>query len=136
MTFVLPEDEGEHPFKGLKTGKTGQRFALALAKINDSEEKADHVFPEGYTDGSKPAMPYLEKTPGEQAVMRAGILANDIAFQDWLKVDGPELAAAYIRTACGVQSRSEFATVPAALLTFLTMEVTFKQQTGRMAEER
>ena len=56
VTFLLPED-GEHPFRGMKTGKTGDLFAMALAKIADTEAKADNVFGEtGYTAGSEPTV--------------------------------------------------------------------------------
>ena len=41
VTFQLPDDGGEHPFKGLKCGPAnGQRLALSVALINDDESQS------------------------------------------------------------------------------------------------
>ena len=134
VTFLLPESE-VHPFKGLRFGKTGERFAMALARIEDEETKADHVFPDGYVDGSKP-----EKTEGEKAVIRAVMLCKDASFKTWAgnnclptetKLDTTRWARSVILFECGISSRRELATNPEALKKFLALETDFKYRDTR-----
>lgn len=42
---------------------------------------------------------------GGELARRAGILANDPAFQKWASVDGSPAAGSFIRTRCGIESR-------------------------------
>lgn len=130
VTFQLTEDEGEHPFRGLRVGKTGERFAMVLVKIADDEMQADHVFPDGYVDGSKP-----DKTEGEKAVTRAVMLCKDEDFQFWAwnqqgptapMVPAESVARNYILDRCGITSRSELATNIEALEKFKQLETSFR----------
>ncbi len=124
VTFLLPEDAGEHPFKGERNGKTGQRYAMALAKIGDDEAKADAVFgSDGYVEGSAP-----EKTDEQRAVIRAALLCKEPAFRKWCGVTSEQGAITYMRNDCGVASRGEFATNPEALEKFKRLETSYRFQ--------
>ena len=88
----------------------------------------------------KPAKPdarerYQQLTEGEQAVARAGVLANDRAFQIWSGAGSKHneyshvvWAANYIRAVCKIDSRSELATNAEALARFLDLEARFKTE--------
>lgn len=137
VTFLLPEDGSEHPFKGLRTGKKdGDKFAIAVVRIDDPEAKADHIFgPEGYTKGSEP-------TPGQRAVKRAGILCKDKDFGVWMITkanawnewrqdpDYPQNAESFVRSLiceeCGITSRRDLAVDPAAVEKFEALETSFR----------
>lgn len=138
VTFLLPE-EGEHPFRGLKTGKEGELFAIALARIEDPKAKADHIYGgnDGYVDGSGPK----DKTPkseGERARIRAVKLCEradfqDYAFKNWaLLLPHPppknaiDLAAEYMRARLAIASRRDIAADPEALQRFLRLETSFQ----------
>jgi hypothetical protein len=70
------------------------------------------------------------------AVRRAGILANDPRFQKWDDDWNAEVAAASIRRYCGVSSRRELATSPAACNRFYRLLDTYLAETGQRAEQR
>jgi hypothetical protein len=103
VTFLLPEDDGQHPFKGLKSGPSnGQRLALSVALIADDETQ----------------QPVEERKSFAQ---RAGILCNEGAFHRFLSeryleeaVFGSashekvaDAAAETIRIICRVPSRRD-----------------------------
>lgn len=75
---------------------------------------------------------YAQKSPGEQAVIRAALLTKDDAFQQW--IGGPTTndpiahASRAIRNHCGIDSRAELATNPEALQRFLDLEAKFKTE--------
>lgn len=130
VTFLLPEDSGSHPFKGLKTGPAnGQRLALSIALIGDDESTASHepvaqkveraTF-NSDVPGSSPGGFAIHPKPRSRA-QRAGILCGDARFRRFLDenhgvhpVTGADDAAAVVRTLCRVKSRSEFDTDEAA----------------------
>jgi len=137
VTFLLPEGE-VHPFKGLRYGKTGERFAMALARIEDEQTKADHVFIDGYVEGSKP-----EKTEGAKCRDMAHALCADPAFHDFLEKFHPnwwvifhkgtrtETVARILRQLCGVESRADFAVNPAACEKLRALEFEFRHRDTR-----
>lgn len=140
VTFLLPE-EGEHPFRGLKTGKDGELFAIALARIEDPKAKADHIYGgnDGYTDNSGPKDKTAPKSAGERARVRAVMLCDDPAFQDWAftrwdtRWDSPPrgakpLAEEFIRNYCSILSRRDIAADPAALEKFLSLEMEYRHR--------
>ena len=104
VTFQLDPNLPDHPFKGVPWGKGGQRFAMALAKIADDETVE-------------------EKTAGEKAVIRAGILCKDPEFQRWLMslsegiwvLPEESSAAHFLYKHCEILSRRELAFDPDAL---------------------
>ena len=102
----------------------GTRYAVVIVEIGDDEQPV-----------GKPA-DKAEKSPGQRAVIRAALLCKDPEFWKWARVGDERDAILHVHMKCGVQSRAEFAKSTGALRTFLTMETTFQQQTGRMAEER
>jgi hypothetical protein len=130
-----------HPFKGLRYGKTGERFAMALARIEDEQTKADHIYGgnDGYVEGFKP-----EKTEGQKALIRAGMLCENPAFQQWIAAADPafmaahppfynagDVAADWMRVRLGIDSRRDIAADPAALERFLNLEASFKYKDSR-----
>ena len=108
VTFLLPEEGGVHPFKGLKYGPVnGQRVALSVALIADDETQ-------------EPAQP-REAPPRERRSFdelprsqQAGILCNEGRFQKFMGFTPGEAAidvtACQVRTLCHVKSRSELDT--------------------------
>lgn len=94
---------------------------------------------------------YRQKDKMQQAVTRAAQLAKEKHFWDWaadtdyevwargifLHAGEPSLAAAHwIRTQCGVKSRSEIGANPEAYNRFLALETDWMRASGRMAEAR
>ena len=96
------EEEGPHPLKGFSCGKNGQRFAVVLVPVSDSEEPRT-------------------KTDVDPMVREAGMLAKDPRFRKWVaecvgdgQMCGEADAAEFIREFCGIESRRELSTNPEA----------------------
>lgn len=102
VTFLLPED-ADHPFRGLPTGKTGgQRVALSVALISDSEEQKPHTQP------AKEKRKWADMPLSQQCAIRCG----DSDFWEFLAGRGYEPvsasdAAEVVRDICGVVSRKD-----------------------------
>lgn len=98
VTFVLPEDDGPHPFKGMKCGPAnGQRVALSVALINDDE-----------TQAPKERRSFDELPLSQQAAL----LCNEPRFRRFLferyeTEDTSDAAAKAVRIDCGVESRAD-----------------------------
>lgn len=104
VTFLLPEDDGPHPFKGVKSGPSnGQRLALSVALIADDETQH-------------------QIEPPKSFAQRAGILCNEGAFHTFLTEkyvgttftaaakfpnDKVKAAAEAVRLLCKVHSRKD-----------------------------
>ena len=129
----------------------GTRYMLALAAIGDDEQPLarKEVVPadtqsERQIDTQPPvaiAPPgaksrYASATPQEQAVMRAGMLAQDRTFQRWINARDEDDAAYEIRVQCGVQSRRDIASDEDAYRAFLALERRYQEDTGLVAEMR
>lgn len=76
---------------------------------------------------------YAKLTEGEQAVARASLLVDDREFISWAQAFARstmsrEGLVMWLRKQCGVQSRKELATDPAALARFLDLEARFKTE--------
>ncbi len=134
-----------HPFDG----EQGQRFMLVAVRIGNDELPCDNPPFEKPTEApplSKAKQRYAASDEGEKAVVRAGALAKDGRFYSWLIVSDKycydsggsdeDWSAEYIRTYCGIASRSELATNKDALQKFLALEEEFKQWAGMTAERR
>lgn len=131
VTFQLPDDEEEHPFRGLVAGKkVGQRFKLYA--VYEEEAGPGNIFPEEAERKER------EKSEGERAVQRAGILCGDPEFQRWLMGAGADMhddpqgwAADHIRKQCGIASRSELRDNTEARKRFEGIEADFKHRDTR-----
>lgn len=108
VTFQLPDDTPQHPFRGLKAGPThGQRLALSIALIADDETQS-------------PPADNQPKEKGKSRAQMAGILCADARFRRFLAEDiAPcegvavfdlDMAADAVRHFCEVSSRSELDT--------------------------
>lgn len=94
VTFLLPEDEDQHPFKthSIRAGKrAGSRFMAVFVEISDDETAVD----------SKPS-----------ASQEAGMLCRDALFQQWASerhfVQRSEAGAREaVLSFCSIKSRSE-----------------------------
>lgn len=121
VTFLLPDDGAQHPFKGLKTGPSyGQRVALSVALISDDETQTPAPGPKpplGFRYGHvveqtgtvAPAKPKDRKRWSELPLsQQAAIRCNDPDFQTYLVErfggDG-EVPAECVREYCAVKSR-------------------------------
>lgn len=110
LTLQLQE-HGEHPFRGLPSGKNGQRVMIAVTLIGDDEQPA------------APAGVKRDKSPADKAIAKAHILAVDDSFGDWLtgKVgcrEDEKTLLDVLRRACRVESTTQFRTDPEALRRF------------------
>lgn len=125
-----PDGVKQNPFKPY--GKERKRFMLVAVPIADDET------PE------RPKKNPEEKTEGERAVQRAGILCGEEKFRAWLKgfvgSDAKDItqewAAEITRRYCGVDSRSELADNPQALKYFRVLDAEYRRATGQQAEVR
>ena len=99
VTFQLPDDTPQHPFRGLKAGPThGQRLALSIALIADDETQS----------------PPADNQPKEKKrAQEAGRLCTDPRFMaflgeryntEWYAADGDP--AEVVRRLCHVNSRA------------------------------
>ena len=149
-------DEGDaHRFKGLGTGKHGQRFMAVLVPVDDDGE---NVVANEPVVGRKPRTPWGEMSRAKQA----GIRCDDPSFQAWINHAYPDesyvaradnlnfsdadLAAAIVRKHCGVASRSELdadyniqgrigdRSAPGSL--WDALDAQFRVDTGQIAEKR
>jgi hypothetical protein len=157
ITIELPPGDGEvHPFRGFPVGHAhGQRFRMLFEPIGDDEKPVDRIIdhegkgeedkslPHGSKDATRSMVArdrYAAMPEGKQAVARAGALAADERFQEWLELTGrtlqrsEDIAARYIRECCGVQSRSEIADDPEALESFMAIETSFQVWRGGYVE--
>lgn len=110
VTLQLPEEDGPHPFKGLKCGPAnGQRLAVSIALIGDDETQTDK--PEPIKERRK----FEDLKRSNQAAM----LCDEKRFQTFLTerhgityaLDiGPDRdqAATAVHDLCGVNTRAAF----------------------------
>jgi hypothetical protein len=83
-----------------------------------------------------------EKRAGERIRTRAVMLCKDEGFQKWAtgELSGDHWDESLARNAillwCGIGSRAELATNPAAQAKFLDLEARYRAETGQMAEKR
>ena len=110
LTLQLQE-HGEHPFRGLPSGKNGQRVMIAVTLIGDDEQPA------------APADVKRDKSPADKAIAKAHILASDEEFAAWINPGIGHVLTAEgvlddIRAHCAVNSTTQFRTNPAALKAF------------------
>lgn len=122
VTFLLPEDDGPHPFKGLKSGPSyGERLALSVARIADDETQQDVEPPRSFTQ-------------------RSAILCGEVRFHVFLTErypakalaaskeypnDSKRAAATVLRDLCGVHSRKELLDGTPAGKRFLELEASY-----------
>ena len=108
-----PTDEGSgHPFKGLGTGKFGQRFMLVAVPLSDDEKSAPAV------SENRPETPTGSRTPGRSwdelsYAQQAGIACADPEFWGFCTevhdnfTQDADKAAAFVRWHCDVKSRAD-----------------------------
>lgn len=116
VTFLLPDDGGDHPFKGLKCGPAnGDRLAVSVARIADDETQEPVTPPEpALTSATKERRAWATLTP----TVQAGIRCQDPIFQAYVieqrkfeEVDDMEdNAACFVRRQCNVNTRGALAT--------------------------
>lgn len=110
VTLLLPDDGGEHPFKGLKCGPSnGERLAISVARIADDETQEPVEKPKEKREYSLP--------------QRVAMVCNEPGFARflceqhsdlWFEVGGAldttsdaDIASECVRLHCNVSSRSE-----------------------------
>lgn len=134
-------DEGDtHPFRGLGTGKYGQRFMAVLVPVTDEGEAIAADAPE------KPRQSWAEMPRTKQAAIRCG----ETRFQDWLAneyitlwtdavFEGAagctdlEITAQVVRRICGVKSRRDLDNAHHAKL-WDDLETQYRVDTGQIPE--
>jgi hypothetical protein len=108
VSFLLPNDGGDHPFRGL----IGQRIGLVCVKLGEAE----HEPPPKAHEPEKERKRFDEKPLAQQA----GIRCNDVPFrtflEHWIGVRIPHMekmadeSAWAVCRICGVTSRKELDT--------------------------
>jgi hypothetical protein len=116
ITLQLHESEEQHPFRGLPSGKNGQRVMIAVTLIGDDEQPA------------APEDVKRDKSPADKAIAKAHVLAGTADFQRWLIPTMPHhdyrpdeteaVTMDKLRYRVGVKSTTEFRTDPEALKRF------------------
>jgi len=159
VTFALHPDEcgDAHPFRGLGTGKTGQRFAIVAVPITDDEEVSPEALDQAALEdpaatGSTPAEPKQPVASGEtrrkswyeqKPSQRAGILCHDSRFVEFLAGSYPvhmeeaeNDTAKVLRKVTGVHTRAEYDTNHAARSRFEAIETRFRRSWDLETEAR
>lgn len=122
--------------------KDGLKIVLVVHPNDMSSELFSHPVGARYQvamvlvdDEGQPVMP-KRRTEGERAVSSAGMLAKEPAFQKWLFADNKisditeDRAAEYIKTYCGISSRTELKDDDDARRRFDTLRLAFSQSRG------
>ena len=129
-------DEGHvHPFKGIGTGKKGQRYMAVIVPIEHEESVSVGESPTPPSADSagehadKPRKKFDEMLLSQQCAIRC----NEPAFQNWLVTETTEGAADILKVRLGIQSRRKLDTDPAAAERWKQLETQFLMETGRMA---
>lgn len=126
MIIEIPLEQGEQLIDAFGFPNPGAEIRVAVARLVDPAPT-----PAKQSDKSEAAKAaYSAKSEGEQAVVRAALLARDPRFQVYAKVTNETEAANFIRNRCVIESRREIATNADALDWFLTMETDFHQFAG------
>lgn len=103
VTFLLPEDQEEHPFKGyaIRSGKrAGQRFLMVLVEIGPNEQ---------------PVVQQQRKLSQTAAALCKQELFQRFADEHgFARVNDEASAREFILSGAGIKSRSELDTNPAA----------------------
>jgi len=112
VTLQLPEEDGPHPFKGLKCGPSnGQRLAVSIALIGDDETQSEPA-----SEPAKSHTPFEELKRSNQAFFVCQQPAfyrflqeqRDIKFSKAIGREGQ--AATAVRNLCNINTRSAFDT--------------------------
>lgn len=134
VSFVLhPQDWPQQ----LALDPLGTRYMLAVAQIGEELHSARGE-QNAVAEPSLRTAVVPERAENRDAaiVKRAGILANDPRFWDWIAVPDTEAAAEFIRRSCGVKSRRDLATNDWAASRFQGLLDEYLAQTGQRAEIR
>ena len=126
ISFVLHPNEVPDD---LALAPLGARYMLGLARIGNDEEPQE---PE--QKPKRPGTPFDKMPPSQQA----GILCNDVAFQEWANpIDQtPEGARNYVLAYCEITSRRELDNLPRGDRGWPEILSNFRADTGRTAEQR
>lgn len=110
VTFQIPGEYAEHPFKSSPTGKkTGKRYAAVLVEIGDDEK------------------PVVQKgKPGPNCLKAIGLCRNE-SFQRWIGCGYEDDATDVMKNYLGVASRRELDTNVVAAAKFDRMVEAFQK---------
>lgn len=151
VTFALDVDSAPdgHPFKGLGTGKHGQKFVIVAVPVTDSgtplspETAQEGLSSDSVQTGSrnvtapvsgeaKERRRFSELPLPQQVALRCA----EAAFQKWAGLDGEDVLAAWVRFNCDVKTRKEILPGTEAAKKWLALETRYLSETGQMAEAR
>lgn len=86
VSFLLPNDEGEHPFSGM----IGERLHIVCLKINDDEttvpvaQRIERPAPDREAAGSTPAGNAKRKWSDMPAASQIALACKNPLFREWL----------------------------------------------------
>ena len=140
IVMELPIERAEAALALLGIPQPGTQTWCAIARLNDSAaaprddigfERTDASQDSGVSpDAGSGAAGRPALTPGEKLVQMAGILCEDIRFQEWLRAMDADAAAALVRIHCGITSRRELATNETAAQKFRELVGRFEDDMG------
>lgn len=108
VTFQIPGEYAEHPFKSSPTGKkTGKRYAAVLVEIGDDEK------------------PVVQESKVGPLCLEAVGLCKRQGFFNFVLFRGGLSSDDYLREFCGISSRRELDTNPAAAARFAQLKREF-----------
>lgn len=141
VTFLLPDEGNEHPFKPFKPGiKYGQCFAICTKPI-------DYDNPQEPKPGEevKSVAGYAKAPPTESQI--CAMLCDDPVFQEWLvdqyppnrlDIVGSAWAVSVVKHHCGMKSRRELDSDPEGEPSkrWQALRSQYETDTGKRAQER
>lgn len=125
VSFVLHPNEVPDD---LALAALGTRYVLALARIGDDEEPQEPEKPK------RPGTRFADMPPSQQA----GMLCDDLAFQQWVCSGTPtyEATRSRILVDCCITSRRDLDHSDTAHNAWIRLLEKFRTDTGRTTEQR
>ena len=145
LVLEVPIEQAEAALDLLGIPQPGTQTWCAIARLNDSAVvtpsplRPDQALPATDVGPPRPEAAAAGRpalTPGEKLVQMAGMLCEDIRFQEWLRAMDADAAATLVRIHCGIASRRELATNEAAQRKFNELVARYKSETGQSTWER
>lgn len=143
---VHPNDFDNEANKPFLTTPMGTRYMVVMVEIGDDEQPAEKPARKPIETGAEASWNDVETKKARAKARRswdelspsqqAGIACNETSFILWTRTSNAEEAAQFVRSRCGVTSRSLFDQNEALAARWATLYQQFRIETGREAEER
>lgn len=136
LIFEVPEANFNAAFAALGGHPmSGETRWCGIARLDPEMMKQDPTLEPAPSADAKPEKerrPFLSLPRSQQAALAC----DSPQFRHWLRADGKEDAAQWVRTACGVKSRSELDHDQRAAAAWDRSYTRYLTETGQIAEAR